>query len=167
MNAVTGKADLTTEYAARTINHQLSVLFGLYEHAGAADLGSLVNPVPAQRARHGRRSHAHHNPMEDFTIFRRANYRQKAPRPVSRAIPDDAAAALFNALHSHRTPDESWRIVFYPIRTVKATADDLGWVTTRSFSPPSRSLFSFHDRWPHLITGRPVNATPITVFRSK
>ena len=102
VNAVTGKAELTTKYAPRTINHQLSVLFGFYEHACAADLGPLVNPVPAQRARNGGRPHAHHNPMEDFTIFRRANYRQKTPRPVWRAIPDDAAASLFNALRSHR-----------------------------------------------------------------
>lgn len=79
MNAVTGKAELTAKYAPRTINHQLSVLFGFYEHACAADLGPLVNPVPAQRARHGGRPYAHHNPMEDFKIFRRANYRQKTP----------------------------------------------------------------------------------------
>lgn len=102
VNAVTGKTELSGKYAPRTINHQLSVLFGFYEHACAADLGPLVNPVPAQRARHGGRPHAHHNPMEDFAIFRRANYRQKSPRPVWRAIPDDAAAALFNALRSHR-----------------------------------------------------------------
>lgn len=68
MNAVTGEAELSSKYAPRTINHQLSVLFGFYEHACAADLGPLVNPVPAQRCRHGGRSHAHHNPMEDFTL---------------------------------------------------------------------------------------------------
>ncbi|MGQ9406369.1 tyrosine-type recombinase/integrase [Mycolicibacterium gilvum] len=99
---MTGKAELSGKYAPRTINHQLSVLFGFYDHACAVDLGPLVNPVPAQRARQGGRPHAHHNPMEDFAIFRRANYRQKTPRPVWRAIPDDAAAALFNALRSHR-----------------------------------------------------------------
>jgi hypothetical protein len=37
VNALTGKAELSTRYAARTINHQLSVLFGFYDHACAAD----------------------------------------------------------------------------------------------------------------------------------
>ena len=44
---VTGKAELSTKNAPRSINHQLWVLFGLYEHACGADLGPLVNPVPA------------------------------------------------------------------------------------------------------------------------
>jgi integrase len=79
-----------------------SVLFGFYDHACAANLGPLVNPVPAQRTRGGGRPHAHHNPMQDFVIHRRANYRQKTPRPVWRGIPDEAATALFSALRSHR-----------------------------------------------------------------
>lgn len=102
VNALTGKLELSAKYAARTINHQLSVLFGFYEHACAADLGPLINPVPAQRTRGGTRPNAHHNPMQDFVIHRRANYRQKTPRPVWRAIPDEAAAALFDALRSNR-----------------------------------------------------------------
>jgi integrase len=102
VNAVSGKAELSRGYAARTINHQLSVLFGFYEHACAADLGPLVNPVPAQRARGGARPNAHHNPMEDFVVYRRANYRQKTPRPVWRGIPDEAATALFDTLRTNR-----------------------------------------------------------------
>jgi integrase len=61
---------------------------------------------------------AHHNPMEDFTIFRRANYRQKTLRPVWRAIPDDAAAELFNALRSHR---ERALVSFYLSSGVRAS----------------------------------------------
>jgi site-specific recombinase XerD len=102
INAVTGKTELSAKYAPRTINHQLSVLYGFYEHACTADLGPLMNPVPAQRARSGDRPHNHHNPMESFVIYRRANYRQKTPRPAWRGIPDDAAAALFGALRSNR-----------------------------------------------------------------
>ena len=102
VNALTGKLELSAKYAARTINHQLSVLFGFYEHACAADLGPLINPVPAQRTRRGTRPNAHRNPMQDFVIHRRANYRQKTPRSVWRAIPDEAAAALFDALRSNR-----------------------------------------------------------------
>jgi integrase len=102
VNPRTGKPIPGRHYAARTINHQLSVLFGFYEHACAADLGPLVNPMPAQRGRGGGRVFAHHNPMEDFVLHRRATYRQKTPRPTWRAIPDDAAEQLFAALRCHR-----------------------------------------------------------------
>src|SRR3954469_9789643 len=68
VNPRTGKPVPGDHYAARTINHQLSVLFGFYEHASAADLGAVVNPVPAQRSRDGGRVFAHHNPMEDFVV---------------------------------------------------------------------------------------------------
>lgn len=102
VNPVTGKPVLGLRYSSRTINHQLSALFGFYEWACAADAGPLVNPVPAQRGHRGERLNAHHNPMEDFVIHRRATYRQKVPRPAWRAIPDDAADTLFAALRSNR-----------------------------------------------------------------
>ncbi|WP_432945760.1 tyrosine-type recombinase/integrase [Kribbella sp. CA-253562] len=102
VNAITGRAVPGVRYAPRTINHQLSVLFGFYEWACGADLGPLINPVPAQRLRSGGRVEGHHNPMENFVVHRRATYRQKVPRPSWRAIPDDAADALFGALRSHR-----------------------------------------------------------------
>ncbi len=102
VNPVTGKPVLAATYANRTINHQLTVLFGFYEWACSTDVGPLVNPVPAQRGRGGERLYAHHNPMDNFVVHRRATYRQKTPRPVWRAIPDDAADALFGALRSHR-----------------------------------------------------------------
>jgi integrase/recombinase XerC len=82
VNPRTGKPIPGRHYAAPTINHQLSVLFGFYEHACAAGLGPLINPVPAQRGRDGGRVFAHHNPMEDFVLHRRATYRQKTPRPT-------------------------------------------------------------------------------------
>lgn len=101
-NVVTGKAEPSDRYSPRTINHQLSVLFGFYEHACADDLGPLVNPVPAQRTRDGGRPNAHHNPMGQFLIRKRGAYRQKTPRPVWRGIPDEAATAIFAALRSNR-----------------------------------------------------------------
>jgi hypothetical protein len=104
VNPVTGKQSPGAKYAARTINHQLSVLFGFYEWACAAGVGPLVNPVPAQRTRYGGRVNSHHNPMENFVVRRRATYRQRVPRPTWRAIPDDAADALFGALRSHGQP---------------------------------------------------------------
>lgn len=111
VNGVTGKAVLPATYGARTINHQLSVLFGFYEHACAADLGPMVNPVPLQRGRGGSRLHAHHNPMQDFVVHRRANYRQRTPRPALRAIPDDAATMSFDALRSSRDRDRQLLLV--------------------------------------------------------
>jgi site-specific recombinase XerD len=102
VNSRTGKPVLGQHYASRTINHQLSVLFGFYEHACTADLGPLVNPVPAQRGRDGGRVFAHHNPMDDFVVRRRATYRQKTLRPSWRAIPDDVAEQLFAVLRSPR-----------------------------------------------------------------
>jgi integrase/recombinase XerC len=115
---LTGKAELSAKYAARTINHQLSVLFGFYEHACAADLGPLINPVPAQRTRGGGRPYAHHNPMHEFVVRRHANNRQKTPRPVWRGIPDDAATALFDALRSNR---DRALISFYQSSGVRAS----------------------------------------------
>ena len=102
VNPLTGKTELSVNYAARTINHQLSVLYGFYEHACASELGPLTNPVPAQRGRRGGRVNAHQSPMEPYVVRRRANYRQKIPRPVWRGIPDDAAALLFQALRCNR-----------------------------------------------------------------
>lgn len=100
VNSVTGKATQNAKYASRTINHQLSVLSGFYEWACSLPDGPLVNPVPSQRGRAQLR--AHHNPMEDFVVHRRATYRQRVPRPAWRAIPDAAADALFAELRSHR-----------------------------------------------------------------
>jgi integrase len=45
---------------------------------------------------------AHHNPMEDFVLHRRATYRQKTPKATWRAIPDEAAEKLFSVLRCHR-----------------------------------------------------------------
>jgi site-specific recombinase XerD len=93
---------LSASYASRTINHQLSVLFGFYDWACSTDVGPLINPVPAQRGRRDERLHGHHNPMENFVVHRRATYRQKTPRPAWRAMPDVAADALFSTVRSHR-----------------------------------------------------------------
>lgn len=101
VNAVTGKPVLSASYAPRTVNHQLTVLFGFYEWAMTGGVGPLVNPVPAQRGRAGR-LHAHHNPAREFTLSRRASYRQREPRPVWRAIPDQLADELFEVLRSNR-----------------------------------------------------------------
>jgi site-specific recombinase XerD len=102
VNNITGKPYPGAGYAARTINHQLSVLHGFYSFACDFNLGPTQNPVPEQRTGHLQRLNAHHSPMEEFVIHRRATYRQKVPRTLPRSIPDSAATALFNVLNSHR-----------------------------------------------------------------
>jgi site-specific recombinase XerD len=102
VNPITGKAYPGNGYARRTINHQLSALFSFYAFAVDADLGPLVNPVPAQRGYRGGRPHAHHSPMEEFALARPATYRQHVPRQVPRSIPDAAVDALFGALRTNR-----------------------------------------------------------------
>lgn len=102
VNAVTGKTELSAHYASRTINHQLSVLRGFYEHAIVFDLGPLVNPVPAQRDPRGGRLMAHAHPHARPVLQKRARYRQKTPRPVWRGLKDDQADKLFEALKSNR-----------------------------------------------------------------
>lgn len=102
VNAVTRREGAGVSFAPRTINHQLSVLSSFYDFAIEADLGPLVNPVPAHSRGQRGRADAHHNPMEGFAPRRRAVYRQKEPKPAWRAIPDDAVDRIFDALTSNR-----------------------------------------------------------------
>lgn len=100
-NNVTKKAAPRTTFAARTINHQLSVLWSFYDFACETDLGPIVNPVPAQRGSHGR-VHAHHSPVGPFQPTRRGTYRQRVPKPYYKGIPDEKVEAIFSALRSNR-----------------------------------------------------------------
>ncbi|WP_217697955.1 tyrosine-type recombinase/integrase [Sinomonas mesophila] len=97
VNPVTRRLGPGMTFSARTINHQLTVLSSFYDFALEFGLGPLVNPVPRQR-----NVHAHHNPMEPFARSRRGSYRQRVPQPAWRGIPDDAVAAIFDALEHHR-----------------------------------------------------------------
>jgi len=47
VNPRTGKPNLRTGYAPRTINHALSVVSGFYEFHGHLGGGPVVNPVPS------------------------------------------------------------------------------------------------------------------------
>ncbi|HEX5534394.1 MAG TPA: tyrosine-type recombinase/integrase [Actinomycetales bacterium] len=102
INEVTYKTGPAVTFAPRTINHQLSVLSAFYEFAIEADLGPLINPVPARHSGRRERADTHHNPMYDFSPRRRAVYRQREPKPVWRAIPDDAVERIFEELRSNR-----------------------------------------------------------------
>ncbi|MEU1204846.1 tyrosine-type recombinase/integrase [Nocardia sp. NPDC005825] len=118
VNLVTGKPYPTLGYAARTINHQLTVVSGFYTFAIDADLGPLMNPVPQRAGRGGGRIYAHHNPMEPFAGSRRGKYRQRVPRQLPRSIPDQAVDNLFSALRSDR---DRALVAFYLSSGVRAS----------------------------------------------
>jgi site-specific recombinase XerD len=101
VNVVSGKPNLGSTYAPRTINHNISVISAFYEYHRRALTGPLRNPVPA-RVVNGARFGAHHNSEDAHGHGRRADYRQKVPVQVARSIPDVAFENLFSALGSDR-----------------------------------------------------------------
>ncbi|POH64692.1 integrase [Cryobacterium zongtaii] len=101
VNEVSGKPNLASTYAPRTINHNLSVISAFYEYHRRALTGPLRNPVP-ERGVNGSRFGAHHNPEDEYVHGRRADYRQKVPVQAARSIPDLAFENLFSALGSDR-----------------------------------------------------------------
>ena len=64
--------------------------------------GPVVNPFPLDRARRGRRAHAHHNPMEPQRNERKGLYRPPIPSRIPRSIPDEEFNEIFARLPSHR-----------------------------------------------------------------
>lgn len=118
VNLVTERLYPTRGYAARTINHQLTVLSEFYAFAIDVDLGPLMNPVPQRTGRGGARPNAHRNPMEPFLVSRRAKYRQKVPKQLPRSIPDHAVENLFAALRSDR---DRALVAFYLSSGVRAS----------------------------------------------
>ena len=85
----------TAGYAPATINHNLAVLKSFYGDRIKSGRGPLVNPVPDAEHRWGRRSSAHHDPMQSHDSGRRAPLRQKVPDRIPRALPDRLFDALF------------------------------------------------------------------------
>jgi site-specific recombinase XerD len=82
-------------YAPATINHNLAVLKGFYADRIESGSGPVINPVPDAGHRSGRRSSAHHNPMQPQDSGRRAPLRQKLPERIPRSLPDHLFDALF------------------------------------------------------------------------
>lgn len=97
-----GPAGRQTGYAPATINHALAVIKMFYADRIAAGNGPLINPVPDAEHRLGRRSQAHHNPMQLFAPGPRAPYRQKMPERIPRHLPDRLFDELFATLRSDR-----------------------------------------------------------------
>ncbi len=82
-------------YAPATINHNLAVLKSFYGDRIESGRGPLVNPVPDAEHRQGRRSSAHHNPIQPHDSGQRAALRQRVPDRIPRALPDRLFDALF------------------------------------------------------------------------
>lgn len=102
VNPRTGKQYLDDHYAPSTINHNLSVVSGFYDFLVGLEKGPVQNPVPPATASSAQRTHAHHNPMDEFVPQRRADYRQRVPRSLPRSIPDALFDEVFIAMRSHR-----------------------------------------------------------------
>lgn len=103
VNGKTGKRHLGDGFAARTINHNLSVVREFYQFHVEACRGPICNPVPMRRnGLAGQRFAAHQNPLDAFPRTGRAAYRQKVPRYLPRSIPDAALDELFVRLTCHR-----------------------------------------------------------------
>lgn len=89
-------------YAPSVRAHSETVLRGFYGFHLDAGSGPLVNPFPLDRARRGRRAHAHHNPMEPYRNERTGLYRPTVPKRIPRSIPDTEFNEIFARLPSHR-----------------------------------------------------------------
>lgn len=104
VNAVTGKAYLSDQYAPRTVRHSNAVIRAFYEFWIERGDGPLVNPVALARTPGDSigRPHAHHNPLQPFGVEGRLRHNPKLPRRRPRALSDPQWEALFAALRSDR-----------------------------------------------------------------
>jgi len=89
-------------YAASVRAHSETVLRCFYDFHLDAGTGPILNPFPLDRARRGRRAHAHHNPMDPHRNERTGLYRPTVPSRVPRSVPDDEFNEIFARLPSHR-----------------------------------------------------------------
>ena len=66
-------------YSTSVRAHSETVLRSFYNFHLDAGTGPVINPFPLDRARRGRRAHAHHNPMEPHRNERKGLYRPSVP----------------------------------------------------------------------------------------
>lgn len=82
-----GRRSGAEPYAASVRAHSETVLRSFYDFHCDAGTGPIVNPFPLDRARQGRRAHAHRNPMESPRNERVGLYRPTVPARVPRSVP--------------------------------------------------------------------------------
>jgi integrase len=112
----------TAGYAPATINHNLAVLKSFYGDRIETGRGPLVNPVPDADHRQGRRSSAHHNPMQPHDSGHPAPLRQKVPDRIPRALPD----RLFDALFAVAGCDRDRALLAFYVSTGARASELLG-----------------------------------------
>lgn len=100
VNRKTGKATLNDGYAARTINHNLSVVSEFYRYQAHFGRGPVLNPVPSAAER--RKALAHHSPIDERQRYSRAPLRQRVAKRKPTVIPDDLWDELFAAMTCDR-----------------------------------------------------------------
>jgi integrase len=89
-------------YSVSVRAHSETVLRGFYGFHREAGTGPLLNPLPLDRSRRGRRAHAHHNPMDPQRNERTGRYRPTVASRIPRSIPDSEFNEIFARLPSHR-----------------------------------------------------------------
>lgn len=89
-------------YAPSVRAHSETVLRSFYDFHRDIGTGPVLNPFPLDRARRGRRAHAHRNPMDPARNERAGLYRPRVPTRVPRSVPDEQFNEIFARLPSHR-----------------------------------------------------------------
>lgn len=89
-------------YAPSVRAHSETVLRSFYDFHRDIGTGPVLNPFPLDRARRGRRAHAHRNPMDPARNERAGLYRPRVPNRVPRSVPDEEFNEIFARLPSHR-----------------------------------------------------------------
>lgn len=123
-------------YAASVRAHSETVLRSFYGFHLDAGTGPLLNPFPLDRARRGRRAHAHRNPMDPARHERSGLYRPTVPSRVPRSVPDEEFNEIFARLPSHR---DRALVAFY-VSTGARASELLS--TTQGGVDPGRGLIT-------------------------
>ena len=140
-----GKSETTTSgrpggggrpYAASVRAHSETVLRSFYDFHRDLGSGPVINPFPLDRARRGRRAHAHRNPMDPHRNERTGLYRPTVPGRVPRSVPDDEFNEIFARLPSHR---DRALVAFY-VSTGARASELLS--TTQGGVDPGRQLIT-------------------------
>ncbi|MFF0698058.1 tyrosine-type recombinase/integrase [Streptomyces tendae] len=123
-------------YAPSVRAHSETVLRSFYDFHRDIGTGPVLNPFPLDRARGGRRAHAHHNPMDPARNERAGLYRPRVPTRVPRSVPDEEFNEIFARLPSHR---DRALIAFYVSTGARASELLSTWQTGVD---PGRQLIS-------------------------
>ena len=122
-------------YSGSVRAHSETVLRSFYEFHLEIGSGPILNPFPLDRARHGTRAHAHHNPMEPYRNERSGQYRPRLPIRIPRSIPDEQFNEVFAKLPSHR---DRALVAFYV--STGARASELLSVTCGGIDPAGQLI---------------------------